>query len=110
MRHNTILCNVDSMNTLAAGVVSDMLVCLETVGKVDVSVLRLLPSLIPTALKIIETYWSKDVLRNQALSMLAALLQHHLSAMQRDLLLDLSGVSVVSRCVFGGGSVFCIGL
>ena len=98
------------MNTLAAGVVSDMLVCLETVGKVDVSVLRLLPSLISTALKINETCWSKDVLRNQALSMLAALLQHHLSAMQRDLLLDLSGVSVVSRCVFGGGSVFCIGL
>ena len=81
------------------GVVSDMLVCLQTVGQVDSSVLRLLPSLIPSALKIIEKYWAKDVLRNQALLLLSTMLQHHQSVMQRDLLLDLSGVSVVSRRV-----------
>jgi hypothetical protein len=63
-------------------------------------VLRLLPNLIPVGLKVIEKYWAKDVLRNQALGMILAVVQSHSSALHRELLLDLNGVSIVSRQVF----------
>jgi hypothetical protein len=74
-----------------------MMFCLKTVGTVDALVLKLLPELIPIALKIVEKYWNKDFIRNQAISMLLAIVQGHASAAQRDLLLDLNGISVISR-------------
>jgi hypothetical protein len=84
-------------NDIFSGVVSDMMLCLKTVGTVDALVLRLLPGLVPIGLKVVEKYWDKDLLRNQAISMLLTIVQGHSSGPHRDLLLDLNGVSVISR-------------
>ena len=74
-----------------------MMVCLQTVGYVDSTVLRLLPVLVSVGLKVIEKYWGNDVVRNQALSMILAMVRDRSSSLHKDLLLDLSGVSVISR-------------
>ena len=74
-----------------------MMVCLKTVGYVDSTVLRLLPVLVSVGLKVIEKYWGNDVVRNQALSMILAMVRDRSSSLHKDLLLDLSGVSVISR-------------
>jgi hypothetical protein len=74
-----------------------MMVCLKTVGYVDSTVLRLLPVLVSVGLKVIEKYWGNDVVRNQALSMILAMVRDRSSSLHKDLLLDLNGVSVISR-------------
>ena len=79
------------------GVVSDMMVCLKTVGYVDSTVLRLLPFLVSVGLKVITKYWGNDVVRNQALSMILAMVRDRSSSLLKDLLIDLNGVSVISR-------------
>ncbi len=85
---------------LWSGVVSDMMLCLKNVGQGDSTILRLLPGLVNIGLKVIEKYWAKDVLRNQALSMLLTIIQDRSSVLHKELLLDLGGVSVISRQVF----------
>jgi hypothetical protein len=74
-----------------------MMLCLKTVGQVDSIVLRMLPALIPIGLKVIEKFWAKDFLRNQALDMILTMIQDRASAPHKELLLDLGGVSVISR-------------
>ena len=82
------------------GVVSDMMVCFKTVGYVDSTVLRLLPILVSVGLKVIEKYWGNDVMRNQALGMILAMVRDRSSSLLKDLLIDLNGVSVISRQAF----------
>jgi hypothetical protein len=74
-----------------------MMICLKTVGLVDSTVLRLLPGLVSVGLKVIEKYWEKDSMRNQALSMILAMVRDRSSSLHRDLLLDLNGVNMISR-------------
>ena len=76
-----------------------MMLCLKSVGQVESTILRILPALIPVGLKVIEKYWAKDLLRNQALDMLLAMIQDRASVPHKELLLDLGGVSVISRQV-----------
>ena len=73
------------------------MVCLKTVGYVDSTVLRLLPFLVSVGLKVITKYWGNDVVRNQALSMILAMVRDRSSSLLKDLLIDLNGVSVISR-------------
>ncbi len=82
---------------ISTGVVSDMMVCLKAVGQSDSTVLRLLPGLVPISLKVMEKFWDKDLLRNQAVSMLLTLVQDRSSGLHKELLLDLNGVSIISR-------------
>lgn len=81
------------------GVVSDMMICLKTVGQVDSTVLRLLPGLVSVGLKVIERYWDFHVLRNQALSMILTMVRDRSSSLHRELLLDLSGIIMISRVI-----------
>ncbi len=77
-----------------------MMLCLKNVGQGDPTILRLLPGLVNISLKVREKYWAKDVLRNQAPSMHVTIIQDRSSVLHKELLLDLSGVSVISRQVF----------
>ena len=74
-----------------------MMVCLKAVGQSDSTVLRMLPGLVPISLKVMEKFWDKDLLRNQAVSMLLTLVQDRSSGLHKELLLDLNGVSIISR-------------